>query len=206
MAAILGKKIGMTQVFAEDGSMLAVTAIEAGPCVVLAVKDKNVQLGFDAVKEKKLRRPQAGYFKKINIAPRRIIREVTKDSSREYKVGEEVKADLFKAGDFVDITGTSKGKGFQGGMKLWNWHGGPKTHGSMSHRRVGSLGSSTTPGRVWKGHHLPAHMGANRTTTQNLKVVKVDAENNILLVKGAVAGHNNGYLLIKNAHKKPPKA
>lgn len=205
MTAILGKKIGMTQVFAEDGSMVAVTAIEAGPCVVLAVGDKNVQLGFDVAKEKKIRRPQAGYFKKLNVAPRRIIREVARDPSKEYKVGEEVKADLFKSGDFVDITGTSKGKGFQGGMKLWNWHGGPKTHGSMSHRRVGSLGSSTTPGRVWKGHHLPAHMGANRTTTQNLKVVKVDAENNILLVRGAVTGHNNGYLLIKSAHKKQPK-
>jgi len=205
MTAILGKKIGMTQIFTEDGNMVAVTAIEAGPCVVLAVKDKNVQLGFEAVKEKKVKKPELGYFKKLNISPCKIIREAARDPGREYKVGEEVKADLFKAGDFVDITGVSKGKGFQGGMKLWNWHGGPQTHGSTSHRRVGSMGSTTTPGRVWKGHHLPAHMGANRTTTQNLKVVKVDGPKNILLVKGAVAGCNNGYLLIKRARKKAPK-
>jgi len=206
MSGILGKKIGMTQIFADDGSMVCVTAIEAGPCVVLAIKDKNVQLGFEAIKEKKLKKPQVGYFKKLNISPLKLIREIAKDPAREYKVGEELKADFFKAGDFVDITGTSKGKGFQGGMKLWHWQGGPMTHGSTSHRRVGSMGSTTTPGRVWKGHHLPAHMGANRVTTQNLKVIKVDAQKNILLVKGAVAGCNNSYLLIKRALKKAPKA
>ncbi len=205
MTGILGKKIGMTQIFTDDGAMVAVTAIEAGPCVVLAVKEKNIQLGFESAEEKRVKKPQKGYFKKLNIAPRRIIREVAKAPGKEYKIGDEVKVDLFKVGDFVDITGTSKGKGFQGGMKLWNWHGGPQTHGSMSHRRVGSLGSSTTPGRVWKGHHLPAHMGANRTTTQNLKVVKIDCEKNILLVKGAVAGSNNSYLVIKRAIKKPLK-
>jgi len=195
----------MTQVFADDGAMVAVTAIEAGPCVVLAVKDKNVQLGFDPAKEKKLKKPQLGYFKKLNIPAVKLVREMPRELSQEYKVGEQLKADLFKSGDFVDVTGISKGKGFQGGMKLWNWQGGPMTHGSTSHRRVGSMGSTTTPGRVWKGHHLPAHMGANRTTTQNLKVIKVDAENNILLVKGAVAGCNNGYLLISTALKKAPK-
>jgi large subunit ribosomal protein L3 len=206
MNAILGKKIGMTQIFTEDGNMVAVTAIEAGPCVVLAVKDKNVQLGFEATKEKKLKKPQAGYFKKLNVSPCKIIREVARDPSKEYKVGDQVKVDLFKNGDFVDITGTSKGKGFAGGMKRWHWQGGPRTHGSTSHRRVGSIGSSTTPGRVFRGHHMPGHMGANRATTQNLKVVKVDLEKNILLVKGAVAGCNNSYLLIKRARKKAPKA
>lgn len=204
--AILGKKIGMTRVFNEKGALVGVTAIEAGPCSVLAVKEKKVQLGFDAVGDKVLKKPVSGYFKKINISARKLIREVLKEKDKEYKVGDELKVDLFKPGDFVDITGTSIGKGFQGGMKRWNWHGGPQTHGSMSHRRVGSIGSTTTPGRVWKGHHLPGHMGARRATVQNLKVVKVDVSNNILLVNGAVPGHKNGYLIIAKAKKKQPKS
>lgn len=195
----------MTQVFTDDGTVVNVTAIEAGPCPVLAIKDKNVQLGFDVVNEKRLKKPVSGYFKKLNIAPRKLIKEFLKDPAKEYKVGEEIKADLFKPGDFVDVTGTSIGKGFQGGMKRWNWHGGPMTHGSMSHRRIGSIGSTTTPGRVWKGHHLPGHMGAVTKTLQNLKVVKVDAENNILLIEGAVPGHKNGYLMINPAKKKRSK-
>ncbi len=202
MTGILGKKIGMTQIFSEDAKLVPVTVIEAGPCPVLAVKDKHIQLGFDSVREKHLKKPLAKYFAKLNIAPKKIIREVSKEAQKEYKVGEEVKVDLFKAGDFVDITGTSLGKGFQGGMKRWNWKGGPQTHGSTSHRRVGSLGSSTTPGRVWKGHHMPGHMGAHRVTVQNLEVVKVDAQNNLLLVKGAVPGYRNNYLIIKKAKKK----
>ncbi len=192
----------MTQIFSEDAKLVPVTVIEAGPCPVLAVKDKHIQLGFDSVREKHLKKPLAKYFAKLNIAPKKIIREVSKEAQKEYKVGEEVKVDLFKAGDFVDITGTSLGKGFQGGMKRWNWKGGPQTHGSTSHRRVGSLGSSTTPGRVWKGHHMPGHMGAHRVTVQNLEVVKVDAQNNLLLVKGAVPGYRNNYLIIKKAKKK----
>lgn len=195
----------MTQVFTEGGKLLGVTAIEAGPCPVLAVKDKVIQLGFDIAREKSLKKSVSGYFKKLNIPARKFIREVLKEPSREYKVGEEIKADLFKAGDFVDVVGTSIGKGFQGGMKRWHWHGGPQTHGSMSHRRVGSMGSTTTPGRVWKGHHLPGHMGAVRTTIQNLKVVKVDTANNILLVEGAVPGHKNAYLIIATAKKKKAK-
>ena len=193
----------MTQVFAGDSNrFVAVTAIEAGPCPILAVKDKHIQLGFDAVREKRLKRPLAKYFTKLNIAPKKLIKEVLKEQGKEYKVGEEVKVDLFKTGDFVDITGTSIGKGFQGGMKRWHWRGGPQTHGSTSHRRVGSLGSSTTPGRVFKGHHLPGHMGAHRVTVQNLEVVKVDAQNNLLLVKGAVPGYKNNYLIIKKAKNK----
>lgn len=202
MIGILGKKIGMTQIFSEDGKMTPVTAVEAGPCPILAVKEKHIQLGFEAVKENRLKKPIAGYFKKINISPLKVIKEVSKEPQQEYKVGQEIKADLFKAGDFVDVTGISKGKGFQGGMKRWHWHGGPMTHGSMSHRRVGSLGSSTTPGRVWKGHHMPGHMGAKQTTTQNLRVVKVDIENNLLLIKGAIPGYKNSYLVIKKAKKK----
>jgi large subunit ribosomal protein L3 len=205
MTEILGKKIGMTQIFSEDGRVLDVTAIEAGPCCVLAVKDKSVQIGFDPIKNvKHLKKPISGYFKKLNVAPLELIREVAKDKTREYKIGEELKVDLFKAGEFVDVTGTSKGKGFQGGMKRWNWHGGSKTHGSTSHRRVGSLGSSTTPGRVWKGHHLPGHMGNCRVTVQNLRVVKVDAQNNLLLVNGAVPGGKNTYLVVRQAKKKLP--
>lgn len=205
MIGILGKKIGMTQVFTDDGKSVGVTAVEAGPCPVLAVKEKSLQLGFDAVEEKKLRKPQAGYFKKLNIAPRKLIGEVSKETGKDYKVGEELKADLFKTGDFVDVTGISRGKGFQGGMKRWHWNGGPMTHGSTSHRRVGSIGSSTTPGRVFKGHHMPGHMGAVKVTVQNLKVAKVDVENNILLIEGAVPGHKNTYLLIRRAVKKQKK-
>ncbi len=203
--ALLGKKIGMTRVFTDSGDMVGVTAIEAGPCTILSVKDKNLQLGFDGAEEKRLKKPVAGYFKKLNLAPKKLIQEVSKESAKEYKVGEEIKVDLFKAGDFVDVTGTSLGKGFQGGMKRWNWHGGPQTHGSMSHRRIGSLGSTTTPGRVWKGHHLPGHMGAHKTTIQNLKVVKVDLENNLMLVEGAVPGYKNSYLVISKSKKKAAK-
>jgi large subunit ribosomal protein L3 len=206
MVGLLGKKIGMTQVFTDDGNRVGITAIEAGPCAILAVKEKNIQLGFDTGKEKGFNKPSLGYFKKLNIAPRKVVSEIPKEPGVEYAVGQELKADIFKDGDFVDITGTSKGKGFQGGMKRWNWHGGPQTHGSTSHRRVGSVGSTTTPGRVWKGHHMPGHMGAQTFTVQNLKVIKVDTENNMLLVKGAVPGHANGYLLIRKAKKRKSKA
>jgi large subunit ribosomal protein L3 len=202
MTGILGKKIGMTQIFADDGSFVSVTAIEAGPCPVLAVKEKNIQLGFDLANEKRIKKPIAGYFKKLNIPGRKFIKELTKDTTKEYKVGEELKVDIFSPGDFVDVTGISIGKGFQGGMKRWHWHGGPRTHGSTSHRRVGSIGSTTTPGRVWKGHHMPGHMGAQQATSQNLKVMKIDIENNILLVKGAVPGFKDGYVIIKKARKK----
>ncbi|MCX5696174.1 MAG: 50S ribosomal protein L3 [Candidatus Omnitrophica bacterium] len=205
MTGILGKKIGMTQIFAEDGALVNVTAVEAGPCPVLAVKEKNIQLGFDLIKEKRLKRPIAGYFKKLNIEARKFIREVPKEQSKEYKVGEEIKVDIFTQGDFVDVSGVSIGKGFQGGMKRWHWQGGPMTHGSTSHRRVGSIGSSTTPGRVFKGHHMPGHMGALGVTTQNLKIVKIDKENNILLIKGAVPGFKNGYVIIRKAKKKVAK-
>ncbi|MCX5709825.1 MAG: 50S ribosomal protein L3, partial [Candidatus Omnitrophica bacterium] len=173
MAAILGKKIGMTHVFSEDGNFVGVTAIEAGPCPILAVKEKSLQLGFDLLKEKRANRPIAGFFKKLNISPRKYIREILKDSAKEYKVGEEIKVDVFVPGDFVNVSGVTLGKGFQGGMKRWNWAGGPKTHGSTSFRRIGSIGSTTTPGRVFKGHHLPGHMGAEKFTSKNLKVVKV---------------------------------
>jgi large subunit ribosomal protein L3 len=199
---LLGKKIGMTQVFNED-KRIVVTAIEAGPCYVLGENDKKIQLGFEEIKESKLKKPQRDFFKKIKVKPLRFIREFLKDSGSEYKIGQELKADLFASGNFVDITGISIGKGFQGGFKRWHWSGGPKTHGSMSHRRPGAIGSSSDPSRVFKGHHLPGHMGAQRVTVQNLKVVKTDAENNTILVKGAVPGHRNSLLMINFAKKKP---
>ena len=205
MIGLIGKKIGMTQVFAADNSQLGVTAIEAGPCPILMVKDKNIQLGFDLVSEKKLKKPQAGLFKKLNISPRKVIKDLSKEANVEYKVGDELKVDLFTEGDFVDVSGISIGKGFQGSMKRWHWKGGPRTHGSTSHRRVGSIGSTTTPGRVWKGHNMPGHMGAEKVTIQNLKVVRVDLANNILLIEGGVPGFKNGYLVITKAVKKANK-
>lgn len=202
MKAILGKKIGMTQVFIENDKSVAVTVIEAGPCPVLSVNPKSIQLGFDIVAEKKVKKPILGYFKKLNISARKIIHEVGKEEGKDYQVGQELKVDIFKAGEFVDVSGTTIGKGFQGGMKRWHWAGGPETHGHTSHRRVGSIGSTTTPGRVWKGHHMPGHMGAQKTTVQSLKVIKVDVENNLLVIKGAVPGHKNNYLIIAKAKKK----
>ncbi|MBM3252003.1 MAG: 50S ribosomal protein L3 [Candidatus Omnitrophica bacterium] len=200
-SGLLGKKIGMTQVFNED-KRIVVTAIEAGPCYVLGENDKKIQLGFEEVKDSKLKKPQRDFFKKIKVKPLRFIREFLKDAGSQYQIGQELKADLFASGNFVDITGISIGKGFQGGMKRWHWKGGPKTHGSMSHRRPGAIGSSSDPSRVFKGHHLPGHMGAQRVTVQNLKVIKTDAENNIILVKGAVPGHRNSLLVINFAKKK----
>ncbi|MFH1413521.1 MAG: 50S ribosomal protein L3 [Candidatus Omnitrophota bacterium] len=205
MIALIGKKIGMTQSFTEKGELLSVTAIEVGPCPILGIKDKNIQIGFDPVNEKRVKKPILGFFNKIKVAPRKVIKEILRDAGREYKIGDELKVDLFKSGDFVDITGVSIGKGFQGGMKRWNWRGGPRSHGSMSHRRVGSIGSSATPSRVLKGKHLPGHMGHQQVTIQNLRVVSVDAQNNLMLVKGAVPGHKNSYMVIKTAKKKAVK-
>ncbi|MCX5698095.1 MAG: 50S ribosomal protein L3 [Candidatus Omnitrophica bacterium] len=205
MIGLIGKKIGMTQVFAPDNSQLGVTAIVAGPCPILMVMDKNIQLGFDAVKEKSLKKAQLGLYKKLNITPRKVIKDLSKEANVEYKVGDELKVDLFCEGDFVDVSGISIGKGFAGGMKRWHWKGGPRTHGSTSHRRVGSIGSSTTPGRVFRGHHMPGHMGAKNATVQNLKIIKVDLANNLLLVEGGVPGHKNGYLVVTKAIKKRVK-
>lgn len=204
--ALLGKKIGMTQIFDENGLAIPVTAISVGPCVVLGVTDKNVRLGYEDKAEKKVKKPQIGMFKKLNITPKRFIREIrAKLDGQEIKIGSQISVDIFKAGDFVDVTGTSIGKGFQGGMKRWNWYGTPKTHGSTSHRRVGSIGASAQPSRVLKGQHLPGHMGNKRVTVQNLKVVKVDVQNNILLIKGQAPGYNDNLLIIKKSVKKQSK-
>jgi len=202
MIGLIGKKIGMTQVFTADNNQVGVTAIQAGPCPVLRVMDKNIQMAFDLVKEKSLKKPQLGLYKKLNIAPCKVIRDLSKEANVEYKVGQELRVDLFSEGEYVDVSGVSIGKSFQGGMKRWGWKGGPRTHGSTSHRRVGSIGSSTTPGRVFRGHHMPGHMGAKNATIQNLKIIKIDLEKNLLLVQGGVPGFKTGYLVITKALKK----
>ncbi len=199
---IIGKKIGMTRIYDESGKLTPVTVIEAGPCPVLSVRNKNVLLGFDGVKnENVLSKPVLGIFKKAGVKPTRILREVPRIADREYKLGDELKVDIFTPGLKVDVVGISIGKGFQGGMKRWHWQGGPKTHGSTSHRRAGSIGSSTTPGRVIRGHHMPGHMGNKQVTVSGLKVIKIDLENNLLAVKGAVPGFKNNYLEIRKTTK-----
>ncbi len=204
---LVGKKVGMTQIFDNEGNIVPVTVVEAGPCTILGLKEKpasggKVILGYVPVKETRLKRPESGFFKKIGVAPLKHINEFFSSDNKDYKVGQELKADLFKAGDFVDVTGTSIGKGFQGGMVRWNWSGGPAAHGSMHHRRVGSIGASSDPSRVYKGTHMPGHMGADTVTVQNLRVMKVDAGNNLILVKGAVPGHTNAIILINRSRKK----
>lgn len=202
---ILGKKIGMTQIFAENGKLVPVTAIEAGPCYVLQVRKTEkegyaaVQLGFEDVKEASLNKALRGHFKKAKVSPKRYIRELR--SEGDFKVGDKIGLD-FEEGSFVDVTGTSIGKGFQGGVKRWNWAGGKGSHGSMHHRTVGSLSASSFPSRIFKGTHMPGRMGGVTKTVQNLEVLKVDKENNLLLVRGAVPGHKNGLLFIKEAKKR----
>lgn len=204
---LIGKKIGMTQIFNEEGKVIPVTVIEAGPCVVSQVKTEetdgynSIQLGFGAIKESKVNKPERGHFTKANIAPARYLREFRVDSIEDVKVGNELKADIFMAGDKIDIQGTSKGKGFQGVIKRHGQHRGPMGHGSMYHRRPGSMGSTSTPGRVFKGKKLPGHMGAETVTIQNLEVIKVDLDKNIILVKGSVPGAKGSILKIKSSVK-----
>ncbi len=204
---IIGKKIGMTQIFDEKGKVIPVTAIEAGPCVVAQVKNvetdgyEAIQLGFGEVKESKVNRPIKGHFAKSKLTPKKHLREFRADSVEGVKVGDELKADTFAAGDKVDIQGISKGKGFQGVIKRHGQSRGPMGHGSMYHRRPGSMGSTSTPGRVFKGKKLPGHMGKNTITIQNLEVVKVDLDKNVILVKGSVPGANGSILKIKSSIK-----
>lgn len=199
---ILGRKLGMTQVFTEEGSFVPVTVIEAGPCTVLKVKEGRVLLGFGNKKEKNTPRQEMGVYKKINASPSAFVKEVGFDCNDKTPAGQQLTVDIFKEKDFVDITGISKGKGFQGGVKRWNWRGGPDSHGSMHHRRVGSIGGSSFPSRIWKGQKMPGRMGNERKTVQNLEVVKIYKEKNLMLVKGPVPGANNSYLEIRTAKKK----
>ena len=204
---LIGKKLGMTQIFDEQGKVIPVTVIEAGPCVVAQVKTVEtdgynaIQLGFGDVKESKINKPEKGHFAKSKLTPKKYLREFRLDSVENINVGDELKADTFTAGDQLDIQGTSKGKGFQGVIKRHGQSRGPMGHGSMYHRRPGSMGSTSTPGRVFKGKRLPGHMGANTITIQNLEVVSVDLDKNVILVKGSVPGAKGAILKLKTSVK-----
>jgi len=205
--AILATKVGMTQIFNEDGVLVPVTVLQAGPCVVTQVKTeendgyKAVQVGFADKREKLVNKPVKGMFDKAGVSYKRYIREFRFENAEEYSVKDEIKADIFAAGDKVDATAISKGKGYQGAIKRYGQHRGPMAHGSKFHRHQGSNGSATTPGRVFKGKGMPGHMGSVRVTVQNLEVVRVDAENNLLLVKGSVPGPRKSLVTIKEAVK-----
>lgn len=209
-AGLIGRKLGMTLVFRPDGRSVAVTVLAAGPCTVVQMKNlktdgyQAVQLGFEDLDPKKVPKPLVGHFEKCKVTPKRVLREFRLPPGEELAVGSTVSVELFKPGDRVDVTGTSIGKGFQGGVKRWHWKGGPQTHGSMSHRAPGSIGSSTTPGRVWRGHHLPGRMGGERVTTEGLEVIQVNPANHLLLVEGSVPGYEGGLILIRRS-RKPPK-
>ena len=205
--AIIGRKVGMTQIFDEAGKVIPVTVLEAGPCVIAQVKSVEtdgynaVQLGFGDVKESKLNNPEKGHFTKSKLPLKKHLREFRMDSVENVKVGDELKADVFAKGDKVDIQGISKGKGFQGVIKRHHQSRGPMGHGSMYHRRPGSMGSTSTPGRVFKGKNLPGHTGRITVTIQNLEVVSVDLDKNVILVKGSVPGANGTILKIKQSVK-----
>lgn len=205
--AILATKVGMTQIFNENGALIPVTVLQAGPCVVTQVKtDKNdgykaVQVGFVDKREKLVNKPQKGHFDKAGVSYKRFVREFKLENAEDYSVKDEIKADIFAAGDKIDATAVSKGKGFQGAIKRFGQHRGPMAHGSKFHRHQGSNGSATTPGRVFKGKGMPGHMGNKQITVQNLEVVKVDADQNLILVKGAVPGPKKSLVTIKETVK-----
>ena len=204
---ILGKKVGMTQYFTEAGELIPVTVVEVTPNVVLQLKTiendgyEAVQLGFDDLREVLSNRPAKGHVAKANATPKRFIREFNNVELSEYEVGQEITVDVFKAGDIVDVTGTSKGKGFQGAIKRHGQSRGPMAHGSRYQRRPGSMGGASFPSRVFKGKALPGQMGGDRITIQNLEVVKVDAERNVILIKGNVPGSKKSLVEIKTAIK-----
>ena len=204
---IIGRKVGMTQIFDEKGNVVPVTVIEAGPCNVVQIKTVEtdgydaIQLGYGDVKEYKVNKPEKGHFKKADVKPQKHLREFRVSDVNSHKVGDVIKVDTFAEGDIVDIQGISKGKGFQGVIKRHGQHRGPMGHGSMYHRRPGSMGATSTPGRVFKGKKLPGRMGSDKITIQNLKVVKVDLDKNAILVKGSVPGNKGSILKIKDAVK-----
>ena len=204
---IIGRKIGMTQLFAEDGSVVPVTVLEVGPCAVVQKKTVEndgyaaVQLGFEDIREKLVVKPVKGHFNKAQVAYKRVLREFKLDNGDALNVGDIIKADVFVAGDKVDVTGISTGKGFQGTIKRHGYHTGPMAHGSGYHRHQGSMGANTDPSRVMKGKGMPGHMGSEQVTVQNLDIVKVDAENNLIAIKGAIPGPNGGLVIVRTAIK-----
>lgn len=206
---IIGKKIGMTQIFDEAGNVIPVTVVEAGPCVVVQKKTeendgyKSIQLGFGDISPKNVNKPRQGHFKKADVALKRTLKEFRLDDTDSVNVGDVFKADTFTVGDIVDVSGTSKGKGFQGTIKKNNQSRIKETHGSgPTHRHAGSMGANSSPSRIFKGKNLPGHMGAESVTVQNLTVVKVDVENNLIAIKGAVPGPNGGTVCIIDSVKK----
>lgn len=209
MLGILGKKIGMTNIFDDAGRNVPVTVIEAGPCYVLQVKTKDsdgynaIQIGFSEKKEKVTRPVDRSRFKKAGAPYLRFVKEIRVNDTAPYKPGQKITADIFAKGDYLDVVGTSIGKGFQGGVKRWGWKGGNAGHGSMFGRVVGSIQSGARLGRVTKGHHLPGHLGVDRVTIQNLEIIDVDKDKNLIVVRGSVPGHKNSFMMLKEARKRP---
>lgn len=205
--AIIGRKLGMTQIFDENGKVIPVTVIQAGPCVVTQIKKVDtdgydaIQVGYEDIREKLVNKPRKGHFEKAGVSVKRVLKEFKVDSVDEYEIGKEIKADAFEVGDKIDITGTSKGKGFAGVIKRWGFQRGPMTHGSKFKRAPGSQGGASDPSRTFKNRKMPGHMGSVKTTVLNLEVVKVMPEDNVILVKGAVPGPNKGCLTIRNTVK-----
>lgn len=203
---LIGRKMGMTQVFGEDGKHVPVTVIQAGPCPVVEVREKArhgynaLQLGFEP-KTKNVTKPQAGHFKKAGVPTLRVLKELRLEKVEGYKVGQTLTVEMFSPDELVDVSGVSKGKGFQGGVRRYGWSGGDATHGSMFHRAPGSIGASSDPSRVWPGHHLPGRMGGDRRTVLNLRVVRVFPERNLLVVRGAVPGPIGSLVVVRKSVK-----
>ena len=208
MAGLIGKKIGMTQVFDKEGNVVPVTVVVAGPCVVIQKKSEEkdgynaLQIGFEEVKEKKVKHPLLGHFRKHSVKPHRVIKEFKWENTTSLKEGDIVGVDILEGYKYVDVEGISKGKGFQGIIKRWGFAGGPKSHGAKQwHRRAGSIGASSWPSRVFKGKKMPGRTGGNKITVKNLEIVEVQKEKNTLLLKGALPGFNGNYVFIKNLRK-----
>jgi len=208
MVGILGEKVGMSQVFSEKGESLPVTVIKAGPCFVLQKKSDSkegysaIQIGYGKRKEKSLNKPERGHFEKAKVSPLKYLSEFRVDNVDEYQLGQEIRVDIFKVGDYVDVKGTSKGKGFAGPVKRWGFRGGPASHGSCQHRRVGSIGSSSFPSRVFPGMRMAGRMGGSSSVARKLEVVKIIPQENLILVKGAVPGVRRSLVVVSKSKKK----
>ncbi|MBU5438644.1 50S ribosomal protein L3 [Tissierella sp. MSJ-40] len=208
MKNMIGKKVGMTQIFQEDGSVVPVTVVEAGPLVVVQKKTvesdgyNSIQVGFVNIKEHKINKPLKGHFDKANVEYKKYLKEFSVENPDEFQIGQEIKVDVFAQGDMIDVTGTSKGKGTQGVIKRHGFGRGRETHGSKFHRAPGGMSAGTYPGRVFKGHKMAGRMGNERVTVQNLQVVRVDVEKNLILIKGAIPGPKGGLVTIRQTVKK----